>query len=614
MNKSKVWISGLLVLMMIFSLAGVEVMAAAGKYRPAVRGVNGMVSAGHPLVAEIALQVLKDGGNAVDAGIAALLGTCVMEHTHHSLGGESPILIYDANLKKTVAINGVGPAPKAATEEFFITEVGGIPDEDSILNAPVPGTLDAMVLALDKFGTMDFATVCAPAIEYAEDGFPIDDVHANWLKKSEYVWKRWPSSAAVFAPGGKIPKAGEIWKQPNLSNTLRRLVSAETENATKGRSAALKAVRDEFYKGSIAQELVKFMEENGGLITMEDLAEYEAKIEEPWKTTYREYEVFTNGTYTQSPAILQSLNILEGFDLAALKHNSPEYIHLVGQAFDLALADRHAYYGDPDFVDVPRQGLLSKEYAAERRKLIDLDHAVASFPPGDAWKYNGTKTAAGSTELQIADASNDPAYEEALTQAVDTIYLCVIDKDGNMFSTTSSNNMGPQRSGVVPGELGFVLSGRLRQFSLDPENPNYIEPGKKPRITPCPVLVLKNGEPFMAYGTPGEDVQIQVNVQNLLNVVEFGMDPQVAVEAPRFRSFAFPASQFPQSILEYRINVEERLAPDVLEALKAMGHDARTDADWAETLGGAGMIVRDPVTHVLTAGADPRRANYAMGW
>ncbi|MCR4424897.1 MAG: gamma-glutamyltransferase family protein [Firmicutes bacterium] len=585
-------------------------------YRPVVRGLNGAVSAGHPLVADVALQVLKDGGNAIDAGVAATLATCVLEHTHHSFGGESPILVYTAKTGTAVAINGVGPAPVAATAEFFLDTVGGIPDEDSILNAPVPGTFDALILALDKYGTMNLARVMAPAIHYAEVGHPVDAYIAGWIDNAKDIVGRWPTSSSVFLPGGQPPKAGDIWKQPDLARMMRTLVEVEAANAHNGRSAALKAVRDEFYKGSIAQTVAKFMEENGGLITMEDMAAYEARIEEPWTTEYKGYTLITNGTYTQAPAFLQAMNILEPFDLKALGHNSPAYIHLVSQAIMLAMADRHAYYGDPDFVEVPKEGLLSKQYAAERRKLIDPARAVPFFPPGDAWKYQpGGRAHLAGTHVANLTSSAPTDYEDPrVVDATDTIYLCVIDRDGNMFSTTSSNNMGPRRSGVVPGNLGFVLSGRLRQFSLDPDNANYILPGKRPRITPCPALVLKDGQPWMTLGSPGEDVQVQVLVQTFLNVVEFGMDPQEAVEAARFRTFAFPASQHPQAIFQRRVNVEARIPESVVQELTALGWDARTEPDWQGVNGGAAMIIRDPNTGALAAGADPRRACYAASW
>jgi gamma-glutamyltranspeptidase/glutathione hydrolase len=305
------------------------------------------------------------------------------------------------------------------------------------------------------------------------------------------------------------------------------------------------------------------------------------------------------------------MNLLEPFDFTKVKHNSPEYMHLVIEAYKLAYMDRHNFYADPYMVKVPAKGLMSKAYADERRKLIDQSKATMDVPPGDPWKFEGSAGLPGGAGPVLARA---PAGTDERLPNTDTTSMVVIDKDGNMFSTTSSNNMGVRRSGVTPTGLGFVLSGRLRQFSLDPQNVNVIAGGKIPRITPTPHMALKDGKPFIAWTTPGEDVQTQANLQVFFNVVHFGLEPQPAVEAPRFRSLHGPAPHFPQEMLPGQVRAEPRIAPESIKMLETMGHKIKTEPDWAEPSGGMVIIVRDDKTGVLTAGADPRRECYAIGW
>ena len=579
-------------------------------YRPVVWGVNGIVSSGSPLVSQAAIDILKNGGNAADAGVAALFATMVVEHTHHSLGGESPILYYRARDKKVYAINGIGPAPKLATREFF-DNMGFIPDEDSFLIAPVPGTLDGAAMALDKFGTMTLAQTMESAIDMADKGHPISKIMVGWIEGSREILAKWPGSVKAFMPGGKPPKPGDMFVQAELAATLKKIRDGETRNMELGRSKSISAARDVFYKGEIASALDKFSRENGGLIRYEDLAEYCGRMEEPLKTTYKGFEVYSLSTCTQGPMMLQAMNLLEPMDVAKMKHNSPAYIHAVIESFKLACMDRHIFYGDQLMVNVPEKGLVSKAYADERRKLIDLNKAAMEVPPGDPWKYEGVAGVQSKTGSVTSSASKDESNSKFST---DTTSLVVIDKEGNMFVTTASNNMGVRRSGVTPTGLGFVLSGRLRQFSLDPENPNVIAPGKIPRITPTPHLALKDGEPVIAWTTPGEDVQTQANLQVFFNVVEFGMDPQAAVEAARFQSLHGPEPQFPQKMKPGQAQVEPRIAVETVKALEEMGHKVKIVNDWAELSGGMVIAMRNPQTGVLSAGADPRRECYAIGY
>ena len=584
--------------------------ADAFTYRPVVWGTNGIVSSGSPLVSQVAIDILKKGGNAADAGVAALFATMVVEHTHHSLGGESPILYYSAKDEKVHAINGIGPTPRLATFEFF-EKMGFIPDEDSFLIAPVPGTLEGAAMALDKFGTMTLAQTMDSAIDMAEKGHPISRIMVKWIEGSKAILAKWPGSVKTFLPGGNPPKPGDLFVQAELAETFKKIRDGETKNLKLGRSKAIKAARDVFYKGEIAKALDKFSRENGGLIRYEDLAEYSGRMEEPLKTTYKGYEVYSVSTCTQGPMMLQAMNLLEPMDVASMKHNTPTYMHAVIESFKLAYMDRHYFYGDQVAVKVPEKGLVSKAYADERRKLIDMTKAAMEVPPGDPWKYDGAAGASSQTGLVLASASTVEKNPEFNT---DTTALVIIDKDGNMFATTSSNNMGVRRSGVTPTGLGFVLSGRLRQFSLDPKNPNVIAPQKIARITPTPHMALKDGKPFMAWTTPGEDVQTQANLQVFFNVVEFGMDPQTAVEVPRFRSLHGPEPQFPQEMRPGQVRVEPRIAPETIKALEDMGHKIRPENDWAEPSGGMVIAIRNLQTGVLSAGADPRRECYAIGY
>jgi gamma-glutamyltranspeptidase/glutathione hydrolase len=581
--------------------------SAAARQRPVVRGTHGIVSSGHPLVSQVAIDVLQRGGNAADAGSAALLAAMVVEHTHHSLGGESAPLYYDAHRKKVFAVNGVGPAPALATYEFF-RDLGYIPNQDSFLIAPVPGTLDSVVLTLDKFGTRTLSELMAPAIRLAEEGHPIDEIVVKWINDSKAILSKWPGSVAAFMPNGEVPKPGDVWKQPDYARTLKKIATGELLNLWRGRGRALEAARDVFYKGEIARELDRFSRANGGLLRYEDLARYHGRLEEPLSTTYRDYQVFSVGTWTQGPMLIEALNVLEPLDVGSLGHNSPQYIHDVVEAFKLAYADRHAFYADPHFVPVPQKGLVSKGFAAERRALLDPAVAMDSVPPGDPWPWEPQASTGHGRALASTNITDQEKY------STDTTAIVVIDRWGNMFSTTSSNNMGVQRSGVTPTGLGFVLSGRLRQFSLDPENPNVVAGGKIPRITPAPSMALKGGKPYIAWTTPGEDVQMQANLQVFFNIVDFGMNVQDAVEAPRFRTLHGPGAAYPQEVLPREMRVEPRIPADVIAALVAKGHKAKAEGDWLESSGGMVVVTRDPTTGVLQAGADPRRSCYALAW
>src|SRR6185369_7564688 len=389
-------------LIVAFIIAGLPPSTShADTFRPVVRGKRGVVAGGAPLSVEAGLRILQRGGNAVDAGVATILAASVIEFSHFSFGGEVPILI-KLKGQKVVVIEGMGQAPMKATREFFVNHAqndsnaassttmpgarkGGLIPSTGPLAATVPGVLDACVVALDQFGTKTLAEVMEPAIQLA-DGFPLDELRVQYIKTRSPIFSQWPDAKRTFLPNGEIPKAGDIFVQADLARTLRGIVQAErlASRATRNnRHAGLMAARDYFYRGPIARRIGAYMQANGGLLAADDFAKFAAKVGQPVETTYRGYEVYKAGFWTQGPALIETLNMLEGFDLKKMGHNSPTYIHTLAEALKLALADRDRYYGDPNFVKIPMAELLSKNYAALRRPLIDERHASLAQQPGD---------------------------------------------------------------------------------------------------------------------------------------------------------------------------------------------------------------------------------------
>jgi gamma-glutamyltranspeptidase/glutathione hydrolase len=522
-----------------------------------------------------------------------------------------------------------GIAPKLATREFFLnraksgqTESGpvysgspeyvsisaggskpGLIPSSGILPATVPGVLDAVVTALDRFGTKSLSEVMQPAIELA-DGFPIDEMRVSYIERTRKIFERWPTSAALFLPGGRVPKPGEIFSQPDLAKTLRLIAGAEKKAINRGRHAALMAARDYFYKGPIAERISEFSRANGGLLRAEDFAAFNAKVEEPTKTTYRGYEVYKTGFWAQGPAMLEMLNILEGFDLRAMKLNSTEYIHTLVESMKLAFADRDRYYGDPDFVKVPGENLLSKDYAAVRRKLIDPARASLEQRPGDP--VNKKPLANGVVQPTLTGQSSVPENE----RANDTTCVNAVDKDGTLFSATPSGAWLPA---VVAGDTGVLLGQRMQSFLMEAGHPNVLEPGKRPRITLTPTLVTKDGKPFLVLSTPGGDNQDQSLLQVLLNIVEFDMNVQEAVEAPRFQTLHLVSSFDDHRFNPGVLNLEDRIGLPVSSALGSLGHKVEVDGAWANPSAPTVIMFRVD-SGVIEAGADPRRGRYALAW
>ena len=590
----------------------------ADTFRPVVRGKRGVVTGGQPLSVEAGLRILQSGGNAVDAGVATIFAASVIEFSHFSFGGEVPILI-KLKGQKVVVIEGMGQAPMNATLNFFVkrrndgesgttmagARRGGLIPSTGPLSATVPAVLDACVTALDQFGTKTLAEVMEPAIQLA-DGFPLDELRVQYIRTRSSIFSQWPDAKRVFLPNGEVPKAGDIFVQADLARTLREIVRAEklgSKGARNTRRAGLMAARDYFYRGPIAKRIGAYMQANGGLIVAEDFAKFSAKVGEPVSTDYRGYQVYKAGFWTQGPAMVETLNMLEGFDLKKMGHNSPEYIHTLAEALKLGLADRDRYYGDPNFVQIPMAQLLSKNYAALRRPLIDQQHASLAQQPGDPLNMKAVLASAAQT---IGRASTVPEIE----RANDTTCVNVIDKAGNLFSATPSGAWLPA---VVAGDTGVLMGQRLQSALTDPNSPNVVAPGKRPRITLTPTLVLKGGEPFMVLSTPGGDNQDQALLQVLLNIIEFGMNPQEAVEAPRFDTQHYVSSFDDHEFLPGSLNVESRVGLKTIQELSQKGHKVKTQSEWG-TLSAPTVIVYDAKTGVAAGGADPRRSRYAVAW
>ena len=562
---------------------------------PPVRGTREMVGAANNFEVEAGYRLLTQGGNAVDAGVAAVLAAAVTEQSRFGIGGEMPLLVKMAG-QPVVAISGVGPAPALATVEFYRNrkpEPWEKPDRmppiptQGILATTVPGVFDGLVLALDRYGTRSFTDVAAPAIEYA-DGFPIGEEFVSFIRNTREILELWPVSAKFFMPGGAPPERGQIFRQPDLARTLRELTAAE-KKARGNRSKKLRAVRDLFYKGDLARRIAKFSEGNGGLIRYDDLASYQAETDEPLTVTYRGYQIYKPGFWTQGAVMLQALNLLEGFDLKAMGHNSPEYLHTVVEAAKLAFADRDRYYGDPKLSKIPGEILLSKDYAAERRKLIapaaaSLDHRPGTFAP----------------PLSLTSSGEGSGVQ-------DTTCVNVVDRQGNAFSATPSGAWLPS---VIAGDTGVPFGIRLQSLLLTPGHPNQLAPGKRPRVTLSPTIVLRDGQPFLALSTPGGDNQDQALLQTILNIIDFGMTPQEAVEAPRFQTEHFYSSFGGHDFNPGKLNIESRIPKNTAEKLAELGHKVNVTGDWSN---GSAPVVIQVSNGVLQGGADPRRGRFIFG-
>jgi gamma-glutamyltranspeptidase / glutathione hydrolase len=571
--------------------------------RPVIRGRQAAVASMKAEATEAARRILAMGGNAFDASVGGQAALAVTDFSLNGLGSDAVVLVYNAQDKKVYSVNAEPRAPRLATIEWYEKNNGGkIPESEGLLSGGLPGVVDAWYTLLDRWGTMSFEQVLQPAIELAEGGFPLSEYGASYIAGSKKILK-YPTTVKIYLPNGRPPKPGEILRNPDLARTLKKLVEAEKANQAKGRHEALKAARDRFYKGDIAKDLAAFSEANGGLFRYEDFAEYTAEVETPVSINYRGYQIYKNPSASQGPTELIALNLLEGYDLKALGHNSPDFLHTSVEAVKLAMADREKYLGDMDFIKIPYDGLLSKDYARERRKLIDPAKASLELRPGSPEKFTANASALDRPvhEVLDGDASHDG----------DTSYIAVVDKDHNMVSFEPSLH-SLFGTGVVMGDTGILFNCRGDYYSLVRGEANALEPGKRPRSTLQSTLIMKDGQPYAILGSPGGDDQVMRTMQTLINMIDFRMNIQQAIEAPRWSSRAFPASPFPHTMYPGDMSVEARIPEATRQALISRGHKLRIAPPWS--LGSNAGIIVDLKAGVLSAGADPRVDAYAWAW
>jgi len=541
-------------------------------YKPMLTGKKWTVVGGLPIESTAGAMMFMKGGNAVDAAAAMLGAVSVMSDGTH-FGGEGQVLIYDPIRQKVFGINGMGAAPTGATPEFYIERGYAFPPR-SLLGAPTPGIPGTLMTMLAEFGTLSLAEVLEPAIDLAE-GYVVFGYMGRSIATGATAeqYEKWKYAQQLFSPNP--PEYGKILVQRNLANTFRKLVAAEQKalKAGKSRKEAIVAAYDRFYKGDIAAEIARSVQEGGGLMTVEDLANWKCYIEEPLMTTYHGFEVYKLQPWTQGPVLLQMLNILEGIDLEAMGHNSLEYIHTLYQVMNLAYADRDFYYGDPYFPpEEPMKGLLSKEYAAERRKLIDPNRNDPNIGPGDPYPYQDEKNpyldlakARWGTEKTAAVPFDEEGWMGGTTS------VATADINGWFVAMTPSGG----RPNYITGSTGVGLGRRMESFVLDPSmNPfNVVEPGKRPRVTLTPTIVLKDGRPFLSVAKAGGDWQDQAQLMLILNVLHFGMNIQEAMEASKFCSYQMHSSFSNHAKNPGRIKVGSRIPQEVIDGLKAKGYD-----------------------------------------
>jgi gamma-glutamyltranspeptidase/glutathione hydrolase len=567
--------------------------------RPVLMGTRHMAVAGHYGAAHAAFAMLEAGGNAVDAGVAAGIALGVLQSDLVNVAGVAPIMLYRAATREVLTISGLGCWPRAVTPDFFQRRFGGrIPH--GILRTVVPAAPDAWITALEQFGTMSFGDCAAAAIRFASEGFPMYALMSEMIATHVEDYRRWPSSAAIYLPGGRPPRPGERFVQRDLARTLQYMADEERSRVARGgRAAGLAAARDAFYRGDIARAIVAYHRDHDGLLSAHDMASFRVAVEPPVRIRFGNLDVHACGPWCQGPVLLEMLNILAGIDLAAMGHNTVDYVHTVTEAMKLAFADRERYVADPRFVDVPVETLLSEPFARERRARIDMQHAAPGMP------------LAGDMPARAARRDPAPTAHRASAGAHDTSYISVIDRDGTVFTATPSDPS--YDTPVIPG-TGLCPSSRGSQSWADPAHPSSVAPGKRPRLTPMGALaILPDGSP-MPIGTPGGDVQAQAILQVLLNTTVFGMNPQQAVEAPRFATYSFPDSFEPHSYSPGLLYVESRVPAQVRNGLRARGHDVMEWPDFVWRAGAVCVQKPDRAQGAIAAGADPRRPCYAVGW
>jgi gamma-glutamyltranspeptidase/glutathione hydrolase len=605
--------------------------------KPPLHAKHWLAITGKPLSATAGAMMFQKGGNAVDATAAMLAAGCTMWDTL-SCGGETQALIYNPTTKKVIGINALGVAPTGATAAYYKSKGYKQPPEYGPLAAVTPGTVGGLLTMLAEYGKLSVADVLAPAIQMA-DGYPIEAQLANNIERNKSWIKQWKYAPAIMlthlGESREAPEAGEVFVQKDLAATWRKLVTAEKQAlaAGKTRKQAIYAAYDRFYKGDIARELVRGTKEDGGLITMEDLASWKVRIEEPLHTSYKGIEVYKLPMWQQGPAMLQALNILENTDVKSMEYNSPKYIHSVYQAMNLAFADRDFYYGDPYFPpEEPVKGLLSKEYAKARFAQIDWTKNDPNAKPGDPYPFQGgtnpfaslladwknsdfvlpdSQPASGGQDRRVVpneSSDADSAFKESFYSGTTSIEAA--DEEGWVVSVTPSGGWVPA---VIAGRTGIGLSQRAQSFVTEAKDGpfNVIEPGKHPRVTLTPTLALKDGEPFLAFAVQGGDSQDQNLLQFFLNVVEFGMTPQQAVEAPNINSFQMRSSFGAHEMRPGHMTVASSLPEETRQALRQMGYKLDVSE---RTSGPINAIMFDRKHRTMWGGSSNHGEDYGIGW
>ncbi len=578
-------------------------------HRPSVPGVHGLVTAGHPLAAMAGLRILMKGGNAVDAAVAVATTLNMMEPQMNGIGGNGFMTVFDKKSGKVYSLSMAGAAPKGIKAAEMTPETL----DWGVKAGIVPGNFGGYLAALERFGTMSLKDVSASAVEYAEHGYPIDPSLATGIARAAKRLSAFPTTAAVFLPNGRAPEAGELFRNPGLAATLKKTVDAEQAalKQKKSRADAIEAAFDRFYKGDIAQELDRFFKANGGVLTAADLAAYRPEWQEPVHVTYRGYDVYSSPSTSRGGLELgMQLNLVEGFDLPRMKANSPEALHLLIEAIKVAKTDVYKYVADPKFTQIPMAGLLSKGYAESRRKLIAPQKAMTYPDPGDP-KTAGPATA-GLAALLHRPAAGMP-FPEIYQPEYDTTSFSIVDQYGNAVACTPTLG-GGFGAGVVVGDTGLLLNNGLRLGSTSPypDTVNYVRGGQIPLLNNSPTIVLKDGKIAMVFGTPGGETIGQTEFQMLVNVLDFHMPAQQAVENPRFALNAKPNFYRPGA--EISITMEDRVPAATIHTLEQWGHVIRPTSDFTAAVGGMQGIVIDLEKGTMLAGADPRRTGYAVGW
>ena len=571
-------------------------------HRPAVPGVHGLITAGHPLASMAGMRILLQGGTAADATVAVLATLNLVEPMMSGAGGNGFFTIYDAETDRVYSLNATGAAPRAL-DAATVT-----PGElnRGMKAGVVPGLFGGWIAMLERFGTMRLGQTLEPALEYAERGHPLDAFVVSAITRSRGLLERYPSTASVFLPDGEPPVDGQLFRYPDLARTFHKLVEAEETARLDGgtRESGLRAAFNRFYRGDIARDMARFYQQNGGLFTREDFSAYEPIWTEPVHTTYRGYDVYSSPTTSRGGLeVVMQLNLLEGFDVASLGHNSAEALHLIAESIKVTKSDVYHFATDPNHADMPTAGMTSKAFADTRRALISRDRVIP-------YPAHGTPPGVQMTSASLRVAVRGPTLAET-TYPGSTTSFSIVDGQGNVVVATPTLGSG-WGTGVVVGSTGLFFNNgtRIGSTSPYPDDVNYVHGGQIPILNNSPTLVLKDGEFFLSLGTPGGETIGQTQFQVLLNVIDFGMGIQTAIEAPRISLSADPSFYTPGA--DVTVRVEGRVAPFVINRLREMGHEAQETREYS--VGSMQGILRDPQTGTMMAGADPRRMMYAVGW